>query len=73
MKRSLIKAAAVAAILALGGASPMTYSLGVVSTAVILAKVGASPANSMTMADGYLQIGLLRRLRNPQPSVGAPS
>ena len=50
----------------------MTHSLmAVYSTAVILAMAGASP--SMTMADEYLKIGLLRRLRGPQPSVGAPS
>ena len=51
----------------------MTHSLGVVSMAVILAKAGASPANSMTMTNEYLEIGLLRRLRSPQPFVDAPS
>ena len=37
----------------------MTHSLGVVSMAVILARAGAPPANSMTMTDESLQIVLL--------------
>ena len=56
MKRSLIKAAAVAVILAFGG---LGFAM-VVSMAVILAKAGASPANSTTMTDESLQIVLLR-------------
>ena len=59
---SLIKVAAVAAILALGGLGRPTHSLMAdYSTAVILAMASASPANSMTMADECLRIALLPR------------
>ena len=72
---SLIKVAAVAAILALGGLGFAHDALACGRfSAVILATAGVSPATSMNMADEYSPGRRPTAMKSPAaPAVGAPS